>query len=100
METENKDNTEDVEVEAYAGYVAGETPRKVIINGRKFPVEYIVFKDRKCDVKTKDISEHFRLKLTDFGECDIVYDTKWDRWKLKKKPEKTFIEIWNEAKKD
>ena len=78
---------DEIQVEAYSGYKQGETPRKVFLNGREFPVEYIVFRNRELDVDTNQFTEHFRLKLKDYGECDIVYKEQIESWEMKEPPQ-------------
>jgi len=85
---------ENVRVECYSGYVAGETPRKVFMHGREFPVEYIVYKKKVFDVDTDEYYDHYRLKLVGYGECDLVCRSGIDCWELKDipKPGKPFSE--------
>lgn len=68
--------------EAYSGYVAGDTPRKVIMGGTEYPVEYIVYRNKTLNLETNSYEEIFKLKLKNYGVCDIFYKHGMEKWKL------------------
>jgi len=90
----------EVKVESYAGYKEGETPRKIFLGGREYPVEYIVYRYRQFDLETEDYADVFKMMLKDYGECDIFYRHNLDCWELKDKkpPEKSFADEFMEKK--
>ena len=71
-----------IKVEAYAGYKAGETPRKVFLLGRSYDVNLIVFRKRVADLKTYEEEEHFRIELKNYGTVNIIYRPHSDIWEL------------------
>lgn len=94
MAADTKERTQ-IKVEAYAGYRAGETPRRVILNGRALEVEMIVYRHRVVHLDNYEEEEHFRIVLKGYGVVDIVYKPRIDRWELKKDfaPEQKFSEM-------
>ncbi len=93
--TAEPENNKKIQVEAYAGYRAGETPRSVVINGRKYDVNMIIYRKRVVQLDNYDEEEHFKLDLKGFGETDIIYKPRIDVWEIKKPvvPEKPFSEM-------
>ncbi|HOX28775.1 MAG TPA: hypothetical protein PLQ76_06440 [bacterium] len=88
-------DSKQIKVEAYAGYKAGETPRKVILNGKAFDVEMIVFRSRHVHLDTFEEEEHFKLNLKGFGEVNVVYKPRADVWEISEPivPKKKFSEM-------
>jgi hypothetical protein len=52
------DHGEEIKVVFYSGYKGQETPRAVILAGREYPVEKIIWRKR---VREKDTGESFEL---------------------------------------
>lgn len=75
--------SKEVRVEAYSGGRANETPRAVLINGKRYVVEALAGTWRESPLETGDIEEHFDVTLAGYGECEIVYKHQWNRWELK-----------------
>jgi hypothetical protein len=85
-----------VEVEAYAGYKAGETPRKIFLMGRSYDVNLIVFRKRVVDLKSYEEEDHFRIELKNYGTVHVVYKSQAGIWELDTsvKPETTFAQMF------
>ena len=87
-----------VAVQTYDGYQAGETPRKVLVNGREYRVLDVLGRSRVRRADNDGDEEHFKVDLDVYGEADIVYHHSWDGWTLKDmKSKKTFTDIFLEA---
>ncbi|MFA6450358.1 MAG: hypothetical protein WCX65_12865 [bacterium] len=83
---------EPIKVEAYSGYKAGETPRRIFLVGRSYDVNLIVFRKRVVDLKSYEEEDHFRIELKNYGTVNVVYKPHSDLWELDTtlKPETTF----------
>lgn len=75
------DSGSGTKAQPYSGYVSGDTPRKVMMNGREYPVEYIVYRNKTLNLETNDYEEIFKLKLKSYGVCDIFYKHGMEKWK-------------------
>ena len=92
-------NRKPIQVEAYSGYKAGETPRKVLMLGKSYDVNMIIYRKRVIDLKSYEEEEHFRIDLKGFGVVNIIYNTRADKWELDTSviPEKSFTQIFDGA---
>lgn len=74
-----------------------EMPRKVIINGREYPVLEVLGRSRVRRVDQSGDEDHFKVTLDIYGEADIVYHHSWDGWTLEeKKADKSFTDMFLE----
>jgi hypothetical protein len=97
MSAGSKTGREPIKVEAYAGYKAGETPRKVFLIGRSYDVNLVVFRKRVVDLKSYEEEDHFRIELKNYGTVNIVYKPHSGIWELDTslKPEQTFASMFD-----
>ncbi len=54
-----------------------EKPVHVLIFGKDYPVELMVFTKTVPDIETQKVNLHTRLSLVNYGECDIFYSFDW-----------------------
>ncbi len=92
-------NRKPIQVEAYSGYKAGKTPRSVLLLGRRYPVNMIVYRKRVIDLDSYQEEEHFKIDLVEFGPVNVIYNPRADKWELVTStiPEKTFAQIFDGA---
>lgn len=67
---------------AYAGFKAGETPKKLVLGGKTYPVEYIVYRSKVLNLETEKFEEKHKLNLKGYGVCDVFYKFGLDKWKI------------------
>jgi hypothetical protein len=85
---------EKVQVEAYAGYKAGETPRRVIMNGRNYEVGMLVYRKKITRLDTYEVEDHFLVDLKEYGPVQLVYKPRVGEWEMEKiEPEKRFADM-------
>jgi len=85
---------EKVQVEAYAGYKAGETPRRVIMNGRNYEVGMLVYRRKITHLDNYEVEDHFLVDLKEYGPVQLVYKPRVGEWEMKKtEPEKRFADM-------
>jgi hypothetical protein len=86
---------EQVQVEAYSGYKAGETPRRIFLMGKSYDVNLIVYRKRVMDLKTYEIEEYFRIEVKDYGTVNVIYKPRTGIWEIDMdiKPDRTFAEM-------
>jgi hypothetical protein len=92
-----------IQVQTYAGYRAGEIPRKVILSGKDYPVMKVLGSGRVRRSDGQGDEEHFKVSLRDYGEANIVYHHSWDGWTLEEKSggkplSEMFLEIQEKRK--
>jgi hypothetical protein len=70
-----------IDIIFYSGYKGRETPRAVVMAGREYPVEKIIWRKRGQDKDTREPHELFRcrvagqevtLKISPSGECRLL----------------------------
>jgi hypothetical protein len=70
-----------IKVLFYSGYKGRETPRVVVIAGREYPVDEIIWRKRGQDKDTREPYELFRcrvagqevtLRISPSGECRLL----------------------------
>jgi len=70
-----------IEVLFYSGYKGQETPRAVVIAGREYPVDEVIWSKKGQDKDTREAYELFRcrvagqeitLEIRPSGECRIL----------------------------
>jgi len=70
-----------IKVLFYSGYKARETPRAVVIAGREYPVDKVIWRKKAQDKDTRESYELFRcriagqeitLKVSPSGECRLL----------------------------
>lgn len=64
----------DVEVECYAGYRGDESPRVLIVRGRRYQVADILRQWQEPGRR------YFRVRLRGGGECLVGHDAATDSW--------------------
>ncbi|MEW5944682.1 MAG: hypothetical protein AB1742_00650 [bacterium] len=74
----------DVKVETYDGYTSPETPRAVHMLGKRYEVAEVLRRWRSPGGKDLGPEEHYRVRLRDYGECEIVYNRAFGKWDMKK----------------
>ncbi|HVP18509.1 MAG TPA: hypothetical protein VMU36_05885 [Spirochaetia bacterium] len=73
-----------IEVEAYAGYKAAETPRAFVLQGRRFVIEEIVDRWYQADRDpTIPPADYFKVRSTDGGLFVIRRDNETQEWSLR-----------------
>ncbi len=99
MADRSERNRTPIQVEAYSGYKAGETPRSILLLGRRYPVNMIVYRKRVIDLDSYQEEEHFKIDLKEFGPVNVIYNPRADKWVLDTSaiPEKTFAQIFDGA---
>jgi hypothetical protein len=65
----------------YSGYKGQETPRAIVVAGREFPIDRVIWRRRGQDKETREPCELIRcraagqeltLKISPSGECRIL----------------------------
>ncbi len=75
---------EHVKVEAYSGYKAGETPRRIFLSGKSYDVNLIVFRKKIMDLNTYEVEDHFRIEVKDYGTVNVIYKPRTGIWDIDK----------------
>lgn len=92
---------EKISVKTYDGYKSSETPRKVLLSGKEYPVSDVLDSSRVRRADGEGDEEHFRVNLKGYGEAKIVYHHSWDGWTLENKPaKKTLSQIFVESQEN
>ena len=71
---------EGVTVESYAGYKGEETPRAVVLDGKRFEVASVLFRKRALDSAGGGMREIWRCRLED-GRTVIVERLESGSWR-------------------
>ena len=54
-----------------------EKPGQVLIFGKNYPVEFMVFTKPVPNVGTQKVNSHARIALINYGECDVHFPFEW-----------------------
>ena len=75
------DERAEIEVIFYAGYKGRETPRAIVLAGREYPVDEIIWRKKGQDRDTREpyellrcraAGQEFTLKILPSGECRLL----------------------------
>jgi hypothetical protein len=72
---------EEVKVESYAGYKGEETPRAVVLDGKRFVIASILSRNRVLDSDSGRVREVWRCRLED-GRTVIVERLESGTWRV------------------
>jgi len=72
---------EEVKVESYAGYKGEETPRAVVLDGKRFVIASILSRNRVLDSDSGRVREVWRCRLED-GRTMIVERLESGTWRV------------------
>lgn len=72
----------EAEVECYAGYTGGETPRSVTVSGARLAVLEVVRRGRALDAATGRRLDRWRVRLSDGRSADLERDED-GRWRIR-----------------
>lgn len=75
--------SEEIRVETHDGHKSPESPRTVIMMGKKYEVEEVLETKRVEQADGGGMEEHFRVRLKDYGEAEIVYHYSFGEWSKK-----------------
>jgi hypothetical protein len=72
---------EKIEVIAYAGYRAEESPRAILLDGNRIEVRKILSRWTEEDAATRQRKRCFRFKGSDFRTHTLCYDEDAAEWR-------------------
>lgn len=75
---------EEVEVKAYSGYRAEESPREFCLDGKRFIVQKILERSSRHDVIKKGTTRVFMVLTGDGKKYELLYDEEKKHWFVRK----------------